>query len=771
MISNTLEEQPVIKINFLPSKFSANKVKGYILNYDNNDQLRKLQDEYYGKMVLRRFGNVINAVPVMGGVSVDGVETEFDAGKHWKIFKALLEEGVRLALTKLYPTLPIPKFGNIVFDVVGTANDLFKASLIEAHIKSSGIDFVSIYRKYSISAESLSRVGATSLFGVSIKVSTHWKITANIGTLRKKGVNVVGAYAVPLNTIDEKKSIGLRTIGKIARIEQDSAFLVDSRDADAININDYTIEASLENVTKCARAIIGEQSRQLMGSVRNELSKVLSAEGQLKRISQIAGALSKAPILCAVNLSANFENDCLDIHFENTPKVLKAPKYIMKSGREPVSGSISSALSSQGPYDQDYFEKTSPFILVITPKEYQGQIEQFLRQWRDGGAGASFQKGFLKQYRLRNCELHFEDFSLSSSPSEDYRQACVNALEKSRRMIRRFDLAFVVIREQHRLLGANDPYIIVKAALMNEGIPVQEIEAETINSVPSSLPYILNNIALASYAKMGGTPWLLASSKGQGITHELIVGMGSTIIKDGRFDSERYVGITTLFNYDGVYLVSNVSKESPFEEYSLALKSVLLSSVKRVSLQKGWQKGDRVRIIFHTFKPLKNIEIETAKALVKENLPDFDVDFAFLEIGQYHDWMAYDTKSPGITTRSDKKKGEKIPQRGCFVMLDKYRSLLSITGPSELKLEENGCPSPLQIKLNPASTFQDINYLAEQVFDFTYISWKAFNLSPLPVTILYSEAIAKLLGRLRKVKNWNADILQTTDLNSSLWFL
>jgi hypothetical protein len=51
------------------------------------------------------------------------------------------------------------------------------------------------------------------------------------------------------------------------------------------------------------------------------------------------------------------------------------------------------------------------------------------------------------------------------------------------------------------------------------------------------------------------------------------------------------------------------------------------------------------------------------------------------------------------------------------------------------------------------------------------MSWRTYNLSPEPITIAYSEAIARLLGRLRRVKNWNANALQTTHLQSSLWFL
>ena len=62
---------------------------------------------------------------------------------------------------------------------------------------------------------------------------------------------------------------------------------------------------------------------------------------------------------------------------------------------------------------------------------------------------------------------------------------------------------------------------------MGSEIPVQALEIETINSPVDSLPFIMNNIPLASYAKMGGTPWVLATPPGQGISHEIIMGIGS----------------------------------------------------------------------------------------------------------------------------------------------------------------------------------------------------------------------------------------------------
>ena len=96
--------------------------------------------------------------------------------------------------------------------------------------------------------------------------------------------------------------------------------------------------------------------------------------------------------------------------------------------------------------------------------------------------------------------------------------------------------------------------------------------------------------------------------------------------------------------------------------------------------------------------------------------------------------------------------------------------LLSVTGPFDMKLPLQGLPRPLRLGLHRESTFTDLEYLAGQAFRFTALSWRRPYPSGRPVTIMYSDLIASLLGQLRHVKNWNADIVSTR-LRASRWFL
>lgn len=96
--------------------------------------------------------------------------------------------------------------------------------------------------------------------------------------------------------------------------------------------------------------------------------------------------------------------------------------------------------------------------------------------------------------------------------------------------------------------------------------------------------------------------------------------------------------------------------------------------------------------------------------------------------------------------------------------------LVTVKGPREMKSESQGAPKPLQLKLHRESTFTDIDYLAGQLFRFTAMSWRRPYPSTKPVTILYSDLIAGLLGKLRHVTNWNSDVI-FGKLRYSRWFL
>ena len=216
-----------------------------------------------------------------------------------------------------------------------------------------------------------------------------------------------------------------------------------------------------------------------------------------------------------------------------------------------------------------------------------------------------------------------------------------------------------------------------------------------------------------------------------------------------------------------------MSKEVPFEEYQASLLKVLRDTLDQIKKRYAWQPGDKLRMIFHqTFKKYKDAEASAVKEFV-DAITDFDVEYAFVHISRSHPWKVFDLKSSGINHWENGKretKGEYVPTRGCCVPLGPNAALLCLTGPPQLKTPLQGCPEPILVSLHRESTFHSLDYVVEQIFKLTFMSWRSFFPATMPVTVYYSNLIAEILGKLKDIPHWNPDIL-LTKLRESAWFL
>jgi argonaute-like protein implicated in RNA metabolism and viral defense len=301
-------------------------------------------------------------------------------------------------------------------------------------------------------------------------------------------------------------------------------------------------------------------------------------------------------------------------------------------------------------------------------------------------------------------------------------------------------------------------------------IPVQEFRSLTIDAPDKQLGFILNNMALATYAKLGGIPWLIKANPT--IAHELVIGLGSASIGKGRLGGRtQVVGITTVFTGDGNYWLSSLSRAVPIADYQDTLLESLRTTIMKVRRSMNWQSREHIRLIFHAFKPLKNAEADAVKALMAE-LGDYDVDYAFIHVIQDHPYIIlFEKKQPGVRDFETRTyKGTFAPMRGTFLRLSNSEVLLSLTGAKEVKRPQDGIPHPVLLRLHRSSTFQDTTYLARQVFAFSGHSWRSFFPAPMPVTILYSRLVARMLGQLETIPGWNSDMLLGR-IGETRWFL
>ena len=431
---------------------------------------------------------------------------------------------------------------------------------------------------------------------------------------------------------------------------------------------------------------------------------------------------------------------------------------------------------SQWPLRSAHLHAEELRIAVLCQAAYEGQVDAFLAKFLDGlpeirtGSGdrrrAPYEKGFIRRYALEAPKV--QTFTIRGHSAAEYVAASRQAIDAATDSGFEWNLAIVQIDKDFReLADADNPYFATKAQFLKHRVPVQEITLDTMRFADQQLVFALNNMSVATYAKIGGVPWLLKSQPT--VAHELVVGIGSHNHSTSRIGAhQRIVGITTVFSSDGRYLLDDRTGAVPYDKYKAALFQSLKRSINSVREIDNWRSTDAVRLIFHAFKQMADHEADAVAELV-ENLGLTQVKYAFLHIVDDHPFTVFDEAQPGIRQR-DGLKGAYAPDRGMAVRLGDTESLLCFTGARDLKLAKQGMPQPALLRPHRRSTFRDMTYLTRQAFDFSCHSWRMFTPAPRPITIHYSELIAKLLTGLQHVPDWDPDTM-LGPVSRTRWFL
>jgi hypothetical protein len=611
-------------------------------------------------------------------------------------------------------------------------------------------------------------------------VRTRNAIEANCEEINAAGIPLIGRYVgTKRNAVDPRIQAYLKLVGRVVE-QRGSVLILDDygEGPQSIEASDAFLEPRNENLVWCVRHLLGSGAEraleatadlvaeQLIGPKRNEL--IDRTLGYLR--TQSIQLASGAPLVLGV--LAGRSRDSWSFRSE----LVRRPHLVFDPSGTRTDVWNERGLDRNGPYDQRTFTPKQLRIAVLCQAAYEGQVEAFLAKFLDGlpeirtGSGAQsrapYEKGFIRRYALEAPRV--QTFTVRGHSARDYVEASRQAIDAATDGRFEWNLAIVQIDKDFRELpDADNPYFATKAQFLKQRVAVQEITLDTMCFVEYQLVFALNNMSVATYAKIGGVPWLLKSQPT--VAHELVIGIGSHHHSASRIGThQRIVGITTVFNSDGKYLLDDRTGAVAYDEYKAALVQSLRRSINSVRETDNWRSTDAVRLIFHGFKQMADQETDAVAELV-ESLGLTQVKYAFLHIVDDHPFTIFDEAQPGIRQR-DGIKGAYAPDRGVLVHLGDNESLLCFTGAHELKLAKQGMPQPALLRLHRRSTFRDMTYLARQAFDFSCHSWRMFTPAPRPITIHYSELIARLLTGLRHVPDWDPDTM-LGPVSRTRWFL
>lgn len=749
-----------MQLNHLPISFSNQEFSGFSIPYENDDQLKKLRSRLHRTHFVLRDSNRILLFPYEENTRSEGEKLSFDIINNFSVANALARQAL------------LRSFFNNNRSISGLRPVKF-VNILNNLLKHNATELFAIYPEYSFDIRPLAPQEGSFINGVVVNFGARLIIRPNASELLKQGCDLRGLYAVTESDVDNPYVIPMfsrRLAGRIDRIENNEAILVDARQA-CVPIDQLHIEPNLRNIEQVGRRVLGSKYDAFQREFSSCLYDVTAANKQLERLKKIATTFRdlQGELLCCSGLTVSLEGRLTEIERGigvarsrnlNTPECSLRP-----GGSITVKWPVDPQIDINGPYDANSFERKTSRIAVIYPAEHKGYVQKFIAQLRDGVNSSAnngpMKQGMIRKYRLQSMDFEFIEVKNNKDKASDYRQAALEAAQN------KIDAALLILTKEDKLLsGAYSPYYAAKSTLMSQGVPVQAVLLETI--LKNDIAYSLNNIALALYAKLGGIPWTLSVQ--QRLVHEIVVGIGCAQIGFDRLsDRERLIGITTVFSGDGNYLLGNASSEASSDQYQTTLLESLRTSLNELKRRFGWQEGDKLRIIFHqSFKRYKQTEADAVASLISE-LTEFDVEYAFVHISNDHNWKLFDESAQG-THYGQKRKGVGVPSRGQIVPLGPKAALVTLVGPQQLKTNLQGCPTPILVSVDQNSTFDNIDYIAKQVFDLTFMSWRNVMPSTKPVSISYPNLVVNLLGELRQIPNFNPDVL-ITKLRESRWFL
>ncbi|NSZ05837.1 hypothetical protein G6M14_05595 [Agrobacterium tumefaciens] len=732
--------------------------------YDK-DLLAELRTDFRGTHVFRRDGaeSMVDIPITPDGSPIGNVQETIDLRRHQQYWPMLLQE----SLVQLLGKRPILSHNPLSFlgarvpliEHPGLPEWLQRLSITEIHTRHISIDGKRVY-------------------GIACDVRAKSLINAPCSVLIEAGIPVVGKYVqVETAAIDSRLMPKRKLVGRVGSIEGNDLVLDDHEPGfERLAANAAYLEPRNETFEACVRTMLGRDAELVLEKSQKAAQEFASGPGKLRHVTEIIKYIgNKKP--AAAPGSHFVIRSLLSSSGRAFPsqEVIEKPSLVFDPNGSRKDDWAERGLKTHGPYDEMVFSPKNLNIAVVCQSRLEGRVDGFIAKFLDGmpkvltqGKGyPRFGDGFIKRFRLNKPVVHY---FLAEGTSEDaYAKASREALDRARDGGFQWDLAIVQIEEEFKSLAdGSNPYYTTKSIFLKRNVPVQSVRLETMSFPDSELVFSMNHLSLATYAKLGGTPWLLAAS--QTVAHELVIGLGSSTSSESRLSSQkRHVGITTVFSSDGSYLLSDRTAAVAYERYPEELRKTLRRTIETVRTDDNWRSTDKVRLVFHSFKPFKDSEVEAIDALTQD-LGLGDVTAAYLHIAPDHPFVVFDDSQKGFTHRGG-KRGVLGPSRQLHIRLSDFESLVVFAGASELKQISDGIPRPALIKLHPKSTFKDMTYLSRQAFAFSAHSWRMLAPEPFPITIRYSDLIAQRLAGLASVKDWDPDAITFGAIGHKPWFL
>lgn len=294
-------------------------------------------------------------------------------------------------------------------------------------------------------------------------------------------------------------------------------------------------------------------------------------------------------------------------------------------------------------------------------------------------------------------------------------------------------------------------YYKAKHAVLAAGLASQFVDRSKTMGDRDAIKWSISNIALATFAKMGGVPWRVKPST----ERCLIVGIGQAHRKvENSF--ERYVAYSVLTDSSGAYeSIKVLGNSSDHEAYIAALKANLRDVL--ISHETNYDS-----FIIHATFSLRKEDIAAIKEVVegvKLSSGSSTREFAVIKFNDHHDFFGFSAVH-----------NSRIPYEGTVVQLSKrqFAVWFSGLGPTDSKVPRQP-ERPVHVDVlypqDPVSQ-ADVKRWLQDAMNIAGANWRGFNARSMPISIYYAKLIADHYAHFRQA---GLEDLDMDDIHP--WFL
>jgi hypothetical protein len=427
--------------------------------------------------------------------------------------------------------------------------------------------------------------------------------------------------------------------------------------------------------------------------------------------------------------------------------VLNTPESYFYNGKYPTFSNTYNnryKINYNKPFSYDEFENRKINISIIYLESEHHAVSRFFKHVQDE---------LINTFKIKKDNFKYTTFPIEDINLSSY-QRKMAAISKSNP-----DLVVVIIDAIHEsLVTSESPYFFCKSEFIKQGINTQEIQIQQVHKFitdkrNNSPNYTDHNLALNIYAKLGGMAWTIKPNEPR---NELVIGIGATTDHDG----QPILGLTSVFRGDGKYLFGKAVSVTNMSNYEKNLEEVIKVAIESCIADYTIDTDEVVYLVFHVFKKAgKDNEIKALKNVIR-HFSKYSFEYTFVHIGDGHNlrFFTYDNAFDKI--KFDIKNGKAQNKRGTFVKLTDRSGFIALKSSSSVFIK---------IDVHKQSSFVDLEYVANQVYQFAEISHTSYNKSGKPVTIKYPNLMAYFAEKLKDLNGFYLDEIEMPD--NSLWFI